>query len=262
MRLSILALMPLLAPVAGYAGVSAQEVDYRAEGTVMKGYLAYGPGVGGKRPGVLVVHEWWGHNEYARRRARMLAELGYTALAVDMYGDGRQAEHPKQAGELAGQVRQNMDLAKARFQAAMDVLRDHETVDPESIAAIGYCFGGGVVLQMAREGLDLDAVVSFHGSLATERPAQPGQMRSRVLVLHGAEDRTVTPEQVEQFKREMERAGVDYRFVAYEGATHAFTNPEADRLAQKFDMPIGYHAEADRRSWEEMKAFLASVFAP
>ncbi len=180
----------------------------------------------------------------------MLAELGYTALAVDMYGDGRQAEHPQQAGELASQVRQNMDVAKPRFQAAMDVLRGHETVGPDRVAAIGYCFGGGVVLQMAREGLDLEAVVSFHGSLATDRAAQPGQVESRVLVLHGAADRLVTDEQVAQFKREMERAGVSYRFVAYEGATHAFTNPEADRLAQKFDMPIGYHAEADRRSWE------------
>jgi dienelactone hydrolase len=147
--------------------VQSQEVTYRAGDTVLKGYLAYDDSIQGRRPGILVVHEWWGHNAYARKRARMLAELGYTALAVDMYGEGKQAAHPGDAGKFASEVKQNLPLAKERFMAAMELLKQQPTVDSTHIAAIGYCFGGGIVLEMARAGLDLDGVVSFHGSLGT-----------------------------------------------------------------------------------------------
>ena len=227
----------------------------------MQGYLAYDDTISEKRPGILVVHEWWGLNEYTRERARMLAQLGYTALAVDMYGEGKQADHPDDAGKFATAVRQNLPAAMQRFSAAMDILQKHPTVDPEHIAAIGYCFGGGIVIEMARQGLDLDAVVSFHGSLATEHPAVPGNVKARILVCNGADDKMVTPEQIQAFHLEMEAAGVDYKFVSYPGAKHAFTNPGADIYAKKFNIPVGYNAEADKRSWQDMQDFLKETFA-
>jgi dienelactone hydrolase len=227
----------------------------------MNGYMAYDDSTSAKRPGVLVVHEWWGHNEYARLRARMLAELGYVALAVDMYGGGKKADHPEDAGKFATEVRRNLPAAKKRFMAAMQVLKKHPLVDPNSIAAIGYCFGGGVVLQMARQGLDLDAVVSFHGSLATDNPAKPGTVKARILICDGADDKLVSPEQIQAFHLEMRAAGVKYKFVSYPGAKHSFTNPDADTYAEKFNIPLGYNAEADKRSWYDMQNFLQESFA-
>ncbi len=237
-----------------------EPVEYKANGTVLKGYLAWDDAVKGRRPGVLVVHEWWGHNEYARTRARQLAELGYTALAVDMYGDGKTADHPRTAGLLSGELRKNLPLARKRFEAAVALLRRHQTVDPNRIAAIGYCFGGAIVLEMARQGVDLKGVVSFHGALDTEHPARPGRVKAKVLVLNGADDPFVKPEAIEAFKQEMASAGVDYRFVNYPGAKHSFTNPQATAFGKKFNLPLEYHPEADRQSWAEMKAFLAQVF--
>lgn len=242
------------------ATLHTEEIKYSANGQTLKGYIAYDKKIQEKRPGVLVVHEWWGHNEYVRKRARMLAKMGYTAFALDMYGDGKQAAHPEEAGQFAEEVRRNQDEAKRRFMAAVNLLRSHDTVRPDQIAAIGYCFGGGVVLHMARVGADLVGVVSFHGSLATDSPAQPGAVKARVLVLHGADDPFIPPEQVEQFKQEMENAGVDYQFVAYPGVKHSFTNPEADRYAKEFNMPVKYDKEADRQSWSEMQAFFRSLF--
>lgn len=243
-----------------YATVQDKEVQYSAGGVTLKGYLAFDDAVKGKRPGVLVVHEWWGHNDYARKRARMLAELGYTALAVDMYGDGKQAGHPDDAGRFAGEVSRNMPVAKARFLAALNFLKNDPTVDATKIAAIGYCFGGGIVLNMARLGVDLEGVVSFHGSLATENPARPGVVKAHVLVCHGAADELVTPEQVEAFKNEMSGAGVDYTFLAYEGAKHSFTNPDADRFAKEFGLSVGYNAQADQISWVDMQEFFKKIF--
>lgn len=241
--------------------LATEQITYTAGGQTMKGYLAYDASIKGKRPGVLVVHEWWGLNDYARRRAEMLAGLGYTALAVDMYGDGKTTEHPKQAGEFASAVRQNWEQGKERFMAALQTLRQQPSVDPDKIAAIGYCFGGGVVLQMAREGADLDGVASFHGSLAPMgRQAQPGQVKAKVLVLHGAKDKFVKPEQLEAFKQEMRDAGVGYELVVYPNATHGFTNPKADQVAAKYDLPLGYDVEADEQSWKKLKAFLKEVF--
>lgn len=259
MILAAMFLAVFISPVA--AALVTQDIQYKLGETVFKGYTAYDDSIEGKRPGILVVHEWWGHNEHARTRAEMLAQLGYVALAVDMYGDGKTASHPDTAGAFAGEVVQNMQgLGKERFIAALEQLKNHPMTDPGKIAAIGYCFGGGTVLHMARYGLDLDGVVSFHGSLATETPAQPGQVKARVLVCNGAADTMVTAEQIAAFEQEMDAAGVDYRLINYAGATHSFTNPAADALGEKFGMPIAYNAAADQKSWQDMQDFFKEIF--
>jgi dienelactone hydrolase len=259
-----LAAVSLVLAAAGVAlakqDIEGKEVSYSAGDVVMKGYLAYDKNIKAKRPGVLVVHEWWGHNEYARRRARMLAEMGYAALAVDMYGEGKQAMHPDDAGKFSSELMKSFDIAKTRFTAAMEFLKKQPEVNPDKIAAIGYCFGGGVVLNMARQGADLKGVASFHGSLAAVKPAQPGAVKTRILVLHGADDKFVTPEQIEAFKKEMKSAGADFQFIAYPGAIHSFTNPDADGYAKRFNLPLGYNAEADKKSWEELRKFLDTIF--
>ncbi len=241
--------------------IIGEPVTYKAGNFIMQGYLAYDDSIVGKRPGILVVHEWWGLNEYARERARMLAQLGYTAFAVDMYGDGKQADHPDKAAEFSAAVRQNLPAATKRFTAAMEVLKKNPTVDPEQIGAIGYCFGGGVVLEMARQGLDLDAVVSFHGSLSTDNPAKPGEIKARILICNGADDKMTTQADIEAFKKEMDAAGVDYKFITYPNAKHSFTNPGADIYAEKFNIPVGYNAAADKKSWQDMEKFLQQTFA-
>ena len=240
--------------------IQAKIVEYKAQDVVMKGYLAYDEGIKGKRPGVLVVHEWWGVNDYIRRRARMLAEIGYVALALDMYGEGKQAMHPTDAGKFSSELMQNFDVSKGRFLAAMDFLKQQVMVDPTRVAAIGYCFGGGVVLNMARQGVDLKGVASFHGSLKAVKPAQPGGVKARVLVLHGADDKFIPQEQIEAFQQEMRAAGADFQFTSYPGALHSFTNPEADENAKKFNMAIAYNADADKKSWDELKKFLKMIF--
>ena len=246
--------------ISACSDIRGEPVEYIAENVVLKGYLTYDHSVKGKRPGILVVHEWWGHNEYARKRARMLAKLGYTALAVDMYGEGKQAEHPKEAGNFAQEIMQNMHLGRERFMAALDLLRQHETVDTDRIAAIGYCFGGSVVLEMARSGMDLDGVVSFHGGLSTKEPAQPGEVKAKILVCNGADDQFIPPEQIDAFREEMQKARADFRIISYEGAKHSFTNPDADSYAKKFDLPLAYNAGADKKSWSNMQKFLRTIF--
>ncbi|HXW68158.1 MAG TPA: dienelactone hydrolase family protein [Dissulfurispiraceae bacterium] len=250
----------LYGPVSATPKIKGEAVEYSAPGVVMKGYLAYDENIKVKRPGVLVVHEWWGLNDYARRRASMLAELGYTALAVDMYGEGKQAMHPDDAGKFSSELMKNFDTAKTRFMAALDYIKQQPTVDPARVAAIGYCFGGGIVLNMARQGVDLKGVASFHGNLTAIKRAEPGSVKARILVLNGADDKFITPEQVEAFKQEMKAAGVDYRFISYPGAVHSFTNPDADTYARKYNLPLGYNAGADRKSWEELKRFLRALF--
>jgi len=240
--------------------IVGKRVDYIAQGAAMKGYLAYDESITGKRPGVLVVPEWWGLNDYARMRARMLAELGYTALSVDMYGDGKVVTTPEDAGKLSSEVMKNFEVAEARFTAAMDFLNQQPGVDPNRIAAIGYCFGGGVVLNMARQGANLRGVASFHGGLTAVKPAQPGGVKAKILVLNGGADKFITPEQIEAFKQEMKSAGADYQFISYPGALHSFTNPEATELGKKFNLPVAYNADADRESWSELKGFLKKVF--
>jgi dienelactone hydrolase len=262
--LSLIGLAPILAVLAGAAApaaaaVEGREVEYSSGGTALKGYFAVDAAQAGKRPGVLVVHEWWGHNEYARRRARMLAELGYAALAVDMYGDGKTAAHPEDAGKFSGELMKNADVTKARFLAGLEYLKAQPQTDPARIAAIGYCMGGGVVLNMARAGTDLKGVASFHGSLGAIVKAEPGAIKAKILVLNGADDTFIPAEAIAAFKQEMADAKADMTFVAYPGAKHSFTNPDADEYAKKFGMPIAYNAEADKLSWDAATKFLADV---
>ena len=190
----------------------------------------------------------------------MLARQGYVALAVDMFGDGKTAQHPEDAGKFAGEAMKNKAVGEARFNAALDYVKQLPNVDPERIAAIGYCFGGGVVLHMARQGADLKGVVSFHGSLATDSPAGPGRVKAQVLVFNGDEDKMIPPEQVAAFKEEMNKAGAPYRYVGYPGVMHSFTNPDADSYAKKFNRPLAYNKKADQNSWEETKKFLQKIF--
>lgn len=240
--------------------VIGKVTSYATDSTEMIGYLAMDVNDSSKRPGVLVVHEWWGHNEYSRQRAEMLADLGYVALAVDMYGDGKQAAHPDEAGEFAGMVMGNFDEAKARFNAALETLKNHPNVNDEKIGAIGYCFGGSVVLSMANSGYDLDAVASFHGGLGLPVMPDSGAVKAQVLVANGADDPFVTEQQIADFKAAMDAAGANYEFINYEGAVHSFTSKAADSIASKFEMPLAYNAKADSASWEEMKALFAEAF--
>jgi dienelactone hydrolase len=253
---SMTALIILLCTLPVHAAVQGKEVNYSADGTTLKGYLAWDDAIRGKHPGVLVVHEWWGLNDYVRMRARMLAALGYTALAVDMYGDGRTADHPKEAGAFAAAVHKNAAVAKARFLAAEALLKQQPDVDADRIGALGYCFGGSVVLDMARKGVDLKAVASFHGGLSTDTPAQPGQVKARIISFSGDADPIIPASQVEAFRQEMTRAGVDFTIVIYPGAKHSFTNPQADTYAKKFGLPVAYDAAADKDSWSKTRLFL------
>ncbi|MCF7560696.1 dienelactone hydrolase family protein [Sabulilitoribacter multivorans] len=239
--------------------LEAKEVEYSADSTQMKGYIVYDKNIEAKRPGIIVVHEWWGHNDYTRERADMLADLGYTAIAIDMYGDGKQAAHPQDAGKFSGMVMRNIDLAKARFDAAMEVLKSHPSVDTTQIAAIGYCFGGSVVLTMANAGKDLDAVAAFHSGV--QLPIMPNdKLKAKVLVANGADDPFVSEESVVNFKKAMDSIQADYEYIAYEGAKHAYTSRGADAMGEKFKLPLEYNAEADAKSWEALQNLLNKTF--
>jgi dienelactone hydrolase len=206
-----------------------------------------------------VVHEWWGHDEHARNSADRLAELGYVALAVDMYGNGKQADHPEDAMQFSSEVMGNFENAQNRFNAALETLKSQGNVDPEKIGAIGYCFGGSVVLSMAHSGSELDGVAAFHAGL--QLPVMPvDSIRSRILILNGSADPMVTEEHVSTLTGAYESINADYQYISYEGAQHAYTNPAADSLGEKFDLPLAYNAEADSSSWDEMKTFFEETF--
>ncbi len=243
-----------------FAKIHSEVVNYQIAGQPFQGYLSYDDAIKGKRPGVLVVHEWWGHNAYAKKRADMLAELGYTAFALDMYGAGKLAAHPGDAQKFMQATLSDIKVAESRFNEAKRLLQQQVSVDAKKIAAIGYCFGGGTVLHMARIGTDLAGVVSFHGSLTTEKTALPGQVKSKILVLNGSEDPFVTPDQVTAFKQEMKNAGAEMEFIDYPGVKHSFTNPDADDFGKRFNMPLQYNAEADKDSWQRMQIFLSQLF--
>lgn len=240
--------------------IVGQEISYQADSVTMRGYLAYDANLTGPRPGVVVVHEWWGHNEHSRKAADKLAADGYVAFALDMYGDGKTASHPEDAMAFSGAVMSNFDGAKDRFNAALDVLKADEHCDKEELAAVGYCFGGGIVLNMARQGADLDAVATFHGSIGAIEPATQGSVKGKILVMNGADDPFVSAEAIDGFKSEMEAAGVDYEFVNYPGAIHAFTNPGATAKGEEFQLPLAYNQEADSASWLKLESFLGQVF--
>jgi dienelactone hydrolase len=261
MKLGIALLAGLIPLLAGpvLAALHTEEVPYRQGDTQLKGHLAYDDRDEGPRPGVLVVHEWWGLNDYAKGRADMLAEEGYVALAVDMYGEGKVTEHPQEAGQWAAEVSRNAELGRQRFLAAYELLRADPHVDGERIAAIGYCFGGTAVLELARSGADLAGVVSFHGGLDTPTPQDAKNIKCKVLALTGGDDPHVPPAQVQAFEDEMRQGGVDWQVVAYGGAVHSFTNPEAGDDPSK---GVAYNARADKRSWAAMRQFFDEIFGP
>lgn len=254
------ALMLVMVTTLSYGKVVTKTINYEIDGESFTGLLAYDDSVTAKRPGVLVVHEWWGANEYAHQRAKDLAAAGYVAFALDMYGTGKVADHPDEAKAFMNATLAKMPVAEKRFFKGKAILAEQANVDNEKIAAIGYCFGGGIVLHMARQGADLDGVVSFHGSLATKTPAEQAKVKAKVRVFNGADDPFVTQEQIAAFKQEMEAAKVDYEFINYPGAVHSFTNPGADAVGKKFSMPLAYNEEADKDSWQSMLTFFRSIF--
>lgn len=250
----------LLSALYARAEISTKEITYSDGTTDLKGYVAVDESIDSKRPGVIVVHEWWGHNPYARKRAEMLAKEGYIAFALDMYGEGKTAEHPSDAGDFASKISQNAPLARKRFEAALDELKQHPQVNPEKIAAIGYCFGGSTVLDMARMGVDLDGVASVHGGLDTQIEAELGDVKAKILVCHGGSDPFIPEEKVRAFRIEMDALGADYTIEIYPEATHSFSNPDATAMGEKFDLPLRYSEEADKQSWEDILAFLNDIF--
>ena len=239
--------------------IMGEEVTYEAEGFMMKGYVAFDTLIKGKRPAIIVVHEWWGCNEYIHRRVRMLAELGYIAIAVDMYGDGRIAENPIEAKEFSTPFYKDASLAKTRIEAAVNKIKTYPQTDASKMAAIGYCFGGSMVLNMAKMGMPFKGVVSFHGGLAGV-PAEKGKTKAKILVCHGGDDRFVSQDEVDDFKKNLDEMKVDYTFKVYADATHAFTNPDATENGKKFSLHIAYNEAADKQSWIDMKAFFKELF--
>jgi dienelactone hydrolase len=244
-----------LAPVR--AEVRTQAVVYRDGDVELQGYLVWDDAIQGKRPGVIVVHEWWGLNDYARKRAEMLAEHGYVGFAIDMYGKGRVTEHAQKAGDWAKQIQANVGRWQRRALVGLKALREQETVDAERIAAIGYCFGGATVMQMAYSGADLDGVVSFHGSLPIPSEEQGKEIRSKILVAHGSRDSFVPSERVLEFQAALDRARADWEMDIYAGARHGFTNPDAGKYGID---NVRYDADADRRSWDRMLRFFDEIF--
>ena len=240
--------------------IQTETVLYSANGTNLRGYFAYDDSVTGERPGVIVVHEWWGLNDYIKSRARQIAELGYNALAIDMFGDGNVADNPDEAGAQMNAVLNDMEAGTARIKAGFETLHEHARVDGSRIAAIGYCFGGAVALHMARIGMPLKGVVSFHGSLGSFHKPAAGEVQAKVLVCHGAADQFITQAEVDDFKAEMDAAGADYEFIVYDGALHGFTSKEADQNGKKYALPLAYDAAADQGSWQAMVALFEKVF--
>lgn len=241
------------------ASIKEEVISYSGDGVNMKGYIAYNEHDTAARPGIIVVPEWWGVNDYTKSRARQLAELGYIALVADFYGEGKTADNPDSAGSYARPFYKDPAMAKSRFDAALAKLKSYSQTDGSRIAAIGYCFGGAQVLNMARLGEDLKGVVSFHGNLVGV-PADKSTLKADVLVCHGAADPFVPESEVEQFRKQMDSIGARYTFKAYPGALHAFTNPGATEIGEKFKLPIKYDAAADSASWNDMKAFFRTIF--
>ncbi|MDB5394937.1 MAG: dienelactone hydrolase [Rhodospirillales bacterium] len=236
-----------------------QDIDYHDDSLRLRGVLAYDGEIEGERPGIVVVHEAWGLGDHAIARAKMLAELGYVALAADMYGDRRQAADLPAAMELIGDLRTNPEKLRARAGAAVATLKAQRNVDSSRVAAIGFCFGGTTVLELARGGADLKGVVSFHGGLQTAAPAKPGAVTPKVLVCTGADDPMIPPSQVIEFEDEMRNAAADWQVICYGGTVHSFTNPNAGKGVALEG--LAYNQQSDRRSWAAMRAFFDEIFA-
>ena len=235
-------------------------IDYRVGDSIHQAYLANDESISGPRPGVIIVHEWWGVNDYIIDRTQQLAELGYVALAIDMFGNGKIAENPDEAGELMNGVLGDMKAGTEALRAGYEVLLEQPSVDEEKTAAIGYCFGGAMVLHMARIGLPLTAVASFHGALGSFHQAQPGSISPRILVCHGEADSMVTMDDVAGFRAEMDAAQANYEVKLYAGAKHGFSSREADVNGSKYGIDVGYNAAADAASWQATQSMFNEVF--
>jgi dienelactone hydrolase len=255
---SLAVVVLLLSSKLSFAHNEGKNITYTSGQTTCKGYVAFDAHKT-KMPVVLIIPEWWGCNDYVRMRADMLAGLGYFAFAVDMYGEGKIAANPQEAQDNAMKFYKDPSLAMERINAAIEKLKDFPMADAGNMAAIGYCFGGSMVLNAAKQNAPFKAVVSFHGGLAGV-PA-PAEIKSKILVCHGAADSFVSADEVKKFKAEMDQSKVSFRFIEYADATHAFTNPAATETGKKFNLPIAYNAEADKKSWMDMKAFLAETLA-
>jgi dienelactone hydrolase len=253
---SLLMMTAAVLSFAVHAEIKTETVEYKDGDTVLEGYLAYDSKKAAKRPGVLVVHEWTGLGSYVKHRTEELAKLGYTAFAADIYGKGVRPTDPKEAGAIAGKYKSDRALLRRRVQLGLEQLLKHKTVNGKA-AAIGYCFGGTAVLELARSGAPIAGVVSFHGGLDTPHPEDAKNIKAKVLALHGADDPHVPPEQVKSFEDEMRAAGADWELVKYSKAVHAFTNPDAGNDNSK---GAAYNAEADRRSWQAMQDFFHEIF--
>jgi len=238
--------------------IKEENVSYSVGNTVFKGFVAYDENIKGIRPAILIVHEWWGLTDYPKIRARQLAELGYIAFAVDMFGNGKIATNPSEAQALTGPFYADPQLSKSRLEAALNKIKEFKETDITNIFAIGYCFGGSVVLNSAKLGIDLKGVVSFHGGLKGA-PADKNLLKAKILVCHGGSDKFVSDNDITTFKHQLDSIGADYKFIVYPNAVHAFTNPAATELGKKFNMAIEYNPKADMDSWDDMKSFFHST---
>ncbi|AKG24718.1 dienelactone hydrolase family protein [Calothrix sp. 336/3] len=247
----------VMASIPAFAAIQTKTIEYKHGNTILQGYLAYDNAIKGKRPGVLVVHEWNGLQSYAKKRAEQLAKLGYVAFAVDMYGKGIRPQNPEESGKQATIYRKDRKLMRDRVTAGLQVLQKNPLTDVKRVAAIGYCFGGGTVLELARSGANIAGVVSFHGNLDTPNPKDASNIKAKVLVLHGANDTYVPQEQVQGFEKEMKDAKVDWQLISYGNTVHSFTNPEAGNDPSK---GVAFNQSSDKRSWQAMKQFFAEIF--
>jgi dienelactone hydrolase len=254
-------ILPLLLAAACAFSASAkivtQSVEYKQGDTTLEGYLAYDDAVAGPRPGVLVVHQWLGLTDYEKHRTEMLAQLGYVAFCADIYGQGVRPKDTKEAGVEATKYKSNRPLLRARVNAGLDELKKNPRVDQARVAAIGYCFGGTTVLELARSGAALNGVVSFHGGLDSPTPADGKNIKCKVLVCHGADDPFESPADLAAFEKELRDANIDWRLIKYGGAVHSFTQPMAGNDNSK---GAAYNERADKRSWQDMKSFFAEIF--
>jgi dienelactone hydrolase len=258
MRIFLAALLVLVMAPQGLGKVVTQPVQYKQNDTVLEGFLAYDNDVKGKRPGVLIVHEWWGLNDFAKKAAERVARMGYVAFAADMYGKGKVTQSPEEAGRWAGQVK-GTPLMRERAQAGLKVLAQQELVNSRRLAAMGFCFGGTTVLELAYSGADVRGVVSFHGGLTAPKPEDLPNIKASLLVLHGADDPLVKPEEIVAFQEGMRQAKADWQMILFGGAVHSFTNPAATALK----IPGGaYDAHTAARAFQYMELFFKEIFAP
>ncbi len=251
---ALLAMALMLASFPAWGALKSQTVDYNYEGKVLKGYLVYDDAISGKRPGVLVFHEWWGLNDYAKSRANQLAQAGYVAFAADMFGEGKVAAHPEDAKAMVGEVTSQLPLWVGRAQAALKTLQAQSMVDPQHIAAIGYCFGGATVLKLAYEGAPLKLAATFHGSLSA--PEHPENIKAKLIFFHGGKDAFTSADTIAQMKAKLDKAKVSYEWIVFPEAMHGFTVPGSEKMGIQ---GVAYNAEADRKSWAQLLVALKAI---